>query len=97
MTRSGGGITLRHVSNVKAGKAEPVPHVVQPERAAQIGMSTHFAKGPLQEGRGYSTPQGPTDNTKDLRPGGCGRQILPSGTQAKTPSVSPPTKSRPHW
>jgi hypothetical protein len=98
--RSGGGINSRVVSNVKASKAEPTSYAVTPGRASLIGQSIQgFAKGPIHDGRGYSTPQGPTPNTENLGPGGCGRQVMRSGSQgthgATTSGIARPGADRP--
>jgi hypothetical protein len=94
---TGGGPNSRVVGNYVDRKVEPKSYAVDPGRAADIGMTVHYHKLPLHQGAGYSTPQGPTDNTQNLGPGGCGRQVLRSGSQAKTPSVTPPSKSKPFF
>jgi hypothetical protein len=83
--RSGGGINMNKVSNVTAPKREPIPHAVSPgavsRQGGMVGVGTPYSA--LYDGRGYSTPQGPTPNTENLGPGGCGRQ-------AKAPMARPP-------
>jgi hypothetical protein len=81
---TGGGIAGRQVSSVTAPKKEPVNHPVSLDAVSRIG--SHVGVGTpaaaLYNPIKASTPQGPTDNTKNLGPGGCGRQVLPSGTQS---------------
>jgi hypothetical protein len=36
----------------------------------------------------YTTPVGPTNNTENLGPGGCGRMVMRAGSQS--PSVTRP-------
>jgi hypothetical protein len=91
---TGGGINSRQVGHYKDAKSEPRSYPVDPGRAADIGMSVHYRKMPL-EGAGYSTPQGPTPNAENLGPGGCGRQVMRSGSQSSTPSPRPMGKTRP--
>jgi hypothetical protein len=80
---TGGGILGNKVSNVTAPKREPVPNRVSPgavsRQGAVVGEGTPYKS--LYDGRGYSTPQGPTPNTENLGPGGCGRQVMRSGSQ----------------
>jgi hypothetical protein len=88
--KSGGGITLRHVSEVKAGKTEPRSHAVSPGYVSRlgnmVGVGTPFE--PMRQGAGYSTPQGPTDGMGQ-GPGSNGRQIMKSGSQGRHgPTVS---------
>jgi hypothetical protein len=85
MVKSGGGINSRVVSHVKAGKAEPRPHPVSLDAVSRIGShvgvgSPHAA---LYNKVTASTPVGPSDNTKNLGPGGCGRQIMRCGSQGR--------------
>jgi hypothetical protein len=72
---TGGGILGNKVSNVTAPKREPVPLAVSQgavsRLGAKVGVGTPYSA--LYDGRGYSTPQGPTPNTENLGPGGCGR------------------------
>jgi hypothetical protein len=81
---TGGGIAGNKVSQVTAPKREPVSHPVSLDAVSRIGSmvgvgSPHAALyNPIKA----STPAGPTDNTKNLGPGGCGRQVMRSGSQA---------------
>jgi hypothetical protein len=88
MTRSGGGINSRVVSQVKAGKSEPVSYPVSPNRPSEIGLSHYYSTDPLKN---YSTPRGPSNNL-DCRPGGNNREILKAGSQAP---CRPPTPMSP--
>jgi hypothetical protein len=81
---TGGGIAGRNVVQTRGGKVEPTSYAVTPGRASNIGMSVHFAKGPLQQGHGYSNPVGPSDGM-DCRPGG-GRTVMKAGSQSATPN-----------
>jgi hypothetical protein len=80
--RSGGGILGKNVSQAKAPKAEPVSHSVSMNRPSEIGLAHHYTVPPIYNKVPYSTPHGPTDNTKDLGPGGCGRVVMRAGTQS---------------
>ena len=91
---TGGGIRSRVVSETRAVKTEPRSYPVDAGRAADIGMSVHYQKMPLQ-GAGYSTPQGPNHNF-EAGPGG-GRVVMPSGSQSKTPTVTDAPRGKPHW
>jgi hypothetical protein len=84
--RSGGGIEGRQVGHYRDRKSEPVTYPIDPGRAADIGMSVHYRKMPLQ-GEGYSNPIGPSDNMGQGP--GANRTIMRSGTQASTPAPRP--------
>lgn len=86
---SGGGIEGRKVVHGTSPKVEPKPHAVSPGHVSRIGHPTApGAKvGPLYEGRGYSTPVGPTSNM-GVGPG-ANREIHRSGSQSKTPAPTP--------
>jgi hypothetical protein len=77
---SGGGEKSRVVSHYQDGKREPVNYPVSMNRPSEIGLAHYYSPEPLKN---YSTPVGPTNNL-DCRVGGNGRQVLPSGSQAKT-------------
>jgi hypothetical protein len=78
--------------DVRAPKAEPKPHPRNPGRVAQWGAlignhATHQGKSTPYRGepdftrqKGYSPPQGPTDNVAACGVGG-GRTIYKTGTQ----------------
>jgi hypothetical protein len=90
MSRTGGGINSKVVSNVNALKREPISHAVSPgavsRQGAVVGEGTPHKS--LYSGAGYSTPRGPTDGM-DARPGGNGRQIMRAGSQSPTPAARP--------
>jgi hypothetical protein len=88
----GGGYESNKLVQTRGGKVEPTSYAVTPGRASNIGMSVHFAKGPLQEGHGYSNPVGPSDGM-DCRPGG-GRTVMRAGSQSATPNPTPRTSGR---
>lgn len=87
MKLTGGGINSNKVTHTTSPKVEPKPHAVHAERAAQIGLSTKFEKGPLYAGKGYSAPVGPTNNM--AQGPGAGRQVFKAGSQAATPQARP--------
>jgi hypothetical protein len=96
--RSGGGPNSRVVGSYLDRKTEPVVHVVSPGAVSRLGGMV----GPGTPHKHiYSstatTPVGPTNNTENLGPGGCGRQVLRSGSQSVTPKVAPPSKSKPFF
>jgi hypothetical protein len=81
---SGGGIQGNKVSQVTSPKKEPVNHSISLDAVSRIGSAVGVGtpRASLYNPIKASTPQGPTDNTKNLGPGGCGRQVLPCGTQS---------------
>jgi hypothetical protein len=79
--RPGGGIDSKNVRNVRAPKAEPIPHKVTPGAADELGQSLAYRGQPLYSGKGYSPPKGPTDNVAAVGVGG-GRTVMRSGSQA---------------
>jgi hypothetical protein len=74
---TGGGIAGNKVSHVAAPKKEPVNHPVSLDAVSRIG--SHVAVGTpaasLYNRITASTPVGPTPNTQNLGPGGCGRVV----------------------
>jgi hypothetical protein len=50
------------------------------DAATQFGLSTAYPKDELVRGKGYATPQGPTDNVKAVGVVG-GRTVYESGSQ----------------
>jgi hypothetical protein len=90
MSRTGGGINSKVVSNVNAPKQEPRSHAVSPGAVSRMGgaLGVGADHKPLYQGAGYSTPRGPTDGM-DARPGGNGRQVMRAGSQAPTPAARP--------
>jgi hypothetical protein len=103
MTRakSGGGLTMNKVSHVAAAKKEPVNHPVSLDAVSRIGSAVGVGTphANLYNKIAASTPQGPTDNTKNLGPGGCGRQVMRSGSQgthgSTTGGVARPGANKP--
>ena len=95
MTRakSGGGETMNKVVSTRAPKVEPTVNNVDPRRPSQIGMAVYYHKADLYQST--TTPKGPS-NLMTAGPG-AGRQVLPSGSQAKTPAPQSMGKSKLHW
>jgi hypothetical protein len=89
--RSGGGIEGNKVSQVKAPKAEPKSHAVSVGAVSRlggmVGEGTPYKN--LYNKQGYTTPVGPTNNTENLGPGGCGRMVMRAGSQSATPAPKP--------
>jgi hypothetical protein len=88
--RSGGGINSKPVVQTRNPKVEPTVHNIDPRRPSQIGLQHYINqdKGALyQHGGVDSTPKGP-NHLYQAGPG-AGRQILPSGSQSKTPAPTP--------
>jgi hypothetical protein len=85
MPRTGGGINSRVVSNVKAPKQEPRPHAVSVGAVSRLGgvVGEGTPYKALYNKQGYTTPVGPTPNTENLGPGGCGRMVMKSGSQGQ--------------
>jgi hypothetical protein len=82
--RSGGGATSNQVVRTQEPKAAPRTRAISPEGAAQIGVSTAFKKAPLDMGRGYSPPVGPTNLI--AQGAGAGRTVMRAGSQSPTPA-----------
>ena len=82
--RTGGGINSRVVSQVKAPKAEPKPHGVSVGAVSRLGgmVSVDTPHKALYNKLAYTTPNGPTPNTENLGPGGCGRVVMRAGSQS---------------
>ena len=87
---TGGGIASKNVSEVRAPKAEPISHSVSMNRPSVIGTSVHYKVPPLYNKVPYTTPNGPTPNTENLGPGGCGRQVMRAGSQSASVTRSMP-------
>lgn len=91
--RSGGGITGKNVVHTKDPRTpKPTSRAINPGGVAQIGtaLGNHvMGKGqpvkgaavPLDAGRGYQGPKGPSDNVAAVG-GGGGRTVYGTGTQA---------------
>ena len=104
--QKGGGYGSRVHRDVRAPKVEPRPRAVHPGGVAQLGnkQGSHVTRGqdssyrgdPFYRGKGYATPQGPTDNVAAVGCGG-GRKVYASGSQGMTGNVAPgnaPAKNR---
>src|SRR5262249_23597586 len=80
-TGAGGGLGMNKVVHREAPKAEPKPHAINPGGAAQLGSQALAPKyaTPLQAGRGYSPPVGPSSNMGQGP--GANRQVMRSGSQ----------------
>jgi hypothetical protein len=80
---TGGGILSRQTAHYRDRKTEPVTHAVSPgavsRQGAVVGVGTpHEA---LYQGKGYSTPVGPSDN---MAAGpGANRMVMKSGSQGQ--------------
>jgi hypothetical protein len=92
---TGGGYNSRVVSQVKAGKAEPISRSVSVGAVSRLGSMVGEGT-PKKELYSASTPAGTTSNL-DCRPGGNNRMILPSGSQSKTPRVTDQPRGKNHW
>ena len=81
---TGGGIAGKNVSQVKAPKAEPKPHAVSVGAVSRLGgmVSVDTPHKALYNKVAFTTPVGPTNNTENLGPGGCGRQVMRAGSQS---------------
>jgi hypothetical protein len=79
--RSGGGLGMSKVVHRQAPKVEPKPHAINPGGAAQLGSKALAPKyaTPLEAGRGYSTPVGPSSNMGQGP--GANRTTSKSGSQ----------------
>jgi hypothetical protein len=72
---------MNKVSHRSAPKtAKPTPHSIDPGAVSQIGTSPFLGRDELRDGKGYSTPKGPTDSVAAVGVGG-GRTIYKSGGQ----------------
>ena len=77
--RPAGGVHSKQVIHRPQPKVEPRAKAMNVERVSQIGQTVSFQKGPMEEGRGYNAPVGPTNNLVS-GPGG-GRTVYKSGSQ----------------
>ena len=87
--RTGGGANSRVAGNYRDRKTEPVTHAVSPgavsRLGAKVGVGTPHES--LYQGKGYSTPIGPSDN---MAAGpGANRMVMRAGSQSKTPAPTP--------
>jgi hypothetical protein len=87
--RSGGGIEGRQVSQTRAPKREPINNAVSQGAVSRLGnmVSVDTPHKSLYNPVKFSTPVGPTNNTENLGPGGCGRVVMRAGSQSPTPKV----------
>jgi len=79
--KPGGGIDSKQVVQRRAPKAEPVPRKVNPAAVSQLGEALAFKPEPVFVGKGYATPQGPSDNVAAVGVGGGRTLYGQSGTQ----------------
>ena len=92
---SGGGANSRVAKNSQSGqKVEPRSTAINPAGVSQRDVSTAFRKEPVEIGPGYSTKAMPATGIAGARqgpagagPGGMGRTIYKSGSQAPTPAA----------
>jgi hypothetical protein len=93
--RPAGGLGSNKVIHRNAPKVEPRPRAVNPAAVNQLGEALAFRPEPLFVGKGYATPQGPSDNVAAVGVGG-GRRVMASGSQATHGPVvqghSPPAR-----
>lgn len=79
--KSGGGLHSNKLVTRKSPKVEPKAYAINPAGVRQLGNTIDpKEREPLNAGRGYSPPVGPTDNVAAVGVGG-GRTIMPSGGQ----------------
>jgi hypothetical protein len=81
--RSGGGLGMSKVVHRQAPKVEPKSTAINPGGAAQLGsaaLSPKYAT-PLEAGRGYSPPVGPTSSMGQGP--GANRQVHHCGSQGQ--------------
>jgi hypothetical protein len=95
--RSGGGIEGRNVVNTSNRKCEPVSHGVSVGAVSRLGgmVSVDTPHKAIYNKVAFTTPIGPTDNTK-AGPG-ANRMVMRAGSQSATPRVSDAPRSKPHW
>jgi hypothetical protein len=93
---SGGGIEGRQTASYKDPKTEPRVNVVSPGAVSRLGgmVGPGTPHKSLYQHSVASTPVGATNNTQNLGPGGCGRMVMRSGSQSKTPPPTPMGSSR---
>lgn len=67
----------------ESSKVEPRPHAISPGAVSRLGtlVGTGADYLPMNAGRGYSPPQGPTSS--NIQGPGAGRTIYPNGVQGK--------------
>jgi hypothetical protein len=105
-TGSGGGYGSKPVTHVRAPKVEPRAHAKSPGGVSQYGeaIGTHvtnrtesgYRGDPVNIGRGYQPPVGPTDNVAAVGVGG-GRTVMHCGQQGlhgAPAQGNPPAKNR---
>ena len=91
---SGGGYNSRNVNHGYEPKTEPKTHRGNVAGVAQQGMSTHFRKEPITQGKGYEPKAMPASgvpgyyNAAKEGPG-SGRTIYKSGGQHQYGSPAP--------
>jgi hypothetical protein len=80
--RPAGGLHSKQTVHKQAPKLEPKPHSIDPKAVSHLGESQFLGRLPLRDGKGYSPPQGPTDNVAAVGVGG-GRKVYASGSQGQ--------------
>jgi hypothetical protein len=95
---TGGGEAGKNVGSYRDAKREPIVNVVSPGAVSRLGgmVGPGTPHKALYNKVAYTTPVGPTSNL-DARPGGNGRQIMPSGSQSSTPQPRPMKPGRPSF
>jgi hypothetical protein len=93
--RSGGGAISNKLVSSRTPKAEPKARAISPAAVSRIGLkqgnhvtgkgTVRVQNPPLDVGRGYSTPVGPTSNM-GVGPG-ANRAVYRSGSQSSTPAA----------
>jgi hypothetical protein len=76
-----GGLGSNKVVQRRAPKAEPVPQKINIHAVSTLGQAVAFKPEPLTAGRGYATPQGPSDNVAAVGVGGGRTLYGQSGMQ----------------
>jgi len=77
--RPAGGVHSKQVIHKPQPKVEPKAKAINPAGVSHLGISQFLGREPLEGGRGFNAPVGPTNNLVS-GPGG-GRTIYKSGSQ----------------
>jgi hypothetical protein len=94
--RSGGGQNSKVVGNYLDRKTEPKVNVVSPGAVSRLGAVVGVGTPHKNLYSSVaSTPVGATNNTQNFGPGGCGRVVMRSGSQAPCSSPRSMGKTRP--
>ena len=94
---TGGGANSRQVGHYKDPKQEPKAQGVSVGAVSRLGavVSVDTPHKALYNKVAYTTPIGPTDNTK-AGPG-ANRMVMRAGSQSPCPKVSDPPRGKNHW